>query len=172
MFQKNELQLVEESDNVAYRTKCELGAPLYDDLKNKYYVSGELSAGSHRNIILFMKKLLAGTEMSVVLPGGATHKYRMSLQDRLVFICSSIMYSSRCNRFHGDFFSILKSERSNLNTYYGQYWMFGMCYYLFWIVLYQYLQKKNIRVFFTIEEVCNSANHTLENMKNVLENRI
>lgn len=172
MFLSNELQLIPDSDNVSKRTREELGTSLYEDLKLKYFTNNELSADNHRRIILFMRKLLRGEQMTIETTEGKTHTYKLSLQYRVVFICSSIMYSSRCCRFHGDYFSILKSERSNLNTYYGQYWMFTLCYYLFWVILHSSTEKYGLKPFFSLKEVHTSSAATMYNMLRVLENRI
>ena len=64
------------------------------------------------------------------------HPYKaLSLQERITFILSGILYSSRCERFLGDFFSPLKSDSSTWGTYYGQYWLLTVSYMFFWMTV-------------------------------------
>lgn len=157
MFLPGELQIRTQVENVSTRCKDLLGAALYDDIKCKYVIDNELTAENHRKAERLLWLILKGEPVII-----KEHPYKaLSLQNRIAFILSGILYSSRCERFHGDFFSPLKSSLSTLQTYYGQYWLLIVSYMFFWMVVHKYLEKKGKEQFFSLIDLADCVGKTL-----------
>jgi hypothetical protein len=158
MFLPGELQVKTQHDYVSTRCREILGVDMYDDIKTKYVVDENLTADNHRKAERLLWLIIKG--MPVKLD---EHSYKaLCLQERVTYVLSGILYSSRCERFHGDFFSPLKSDRSTLQTYYGQYWLLTVSYMFFWMVVQKYLEKKGVEPFFTLDDLAECVNKTID----------
>lgn len=158
MFLPGELQVKTQWSQVSIRCRDILGKGLFDEFRGKYVKDNHLDASSHHNADRLLLLILKG-EKNIVLE----HEFdALSLQDRITFVLSGILYSSRCERFHGDFFSPLKSDRSTLKTYYEQYWLLTMSYMFFWMTVYKYLEKKGVVPFFSLEALADSIGKTID----------
>lgn len=158
MFLPGELQVKTQYDYVSARCREILGAGMYDDIKGKYVIGGNLTPDNHRNAERLLWLIVNGNPVII-----GEHQYKaLRMQERITFILSGILYSSRCERFHGDFFSPLKSDRSTLNTYYGQYWLLAVSYMFFWMAVHQYLVKKDVEPFFTLESLAGCVTKTID----------
>ena len=158
MYLPGELQVKTQFEYVSARCRDILGAGMYDDIKGKYVIDNNLTPDNHRKAERLLQIIINGNPVKIV-----EHPYKaLSLQERITFILSGILYSSRCERFHGDFFSPLKSDRSTLGTYYGQYWLLTVSYMFFWMTVHQYLEKKKVEPFFTLEALAESIGKTID----------
>lgn len=158
MFLPGELQVRTQWSQVSARCKEILGSGLFDEYRHKYVKDETMDPDSHRRAERLLMLILKG-EKKIVLE----HEFdALPLQKRITFVLSGILYSSRCERFHGDFFSPLKSDRSTLGTYYGQYWLLTVSYMFFWITVHQYLEKKDVEPFFTLEALAESIGKTID----------
>lgn len=167
MFLPNELQINSQFEHVSARCREILGANMYDEFKAKYVVDNNITADSHRKAQRLLWRILKGEPIKI---GRQSYK-ALSLQDRITFIISGILYSSRCERYHGDFFSPLKSDKSTMHTYYGQYWILTISYMFFWMVVHKYLEKKGSDPLFTLEELAICINKTIDTEINVMIKR-
>ena len=153
-----ELQVKTQHDYVSARCREILGVDMYDDIKTKYVVDENLTADNHRKAERLLWLIIKGIPVKL-----GEHSYKaLCLQERVTYVLSGILYSSRCERFHGDFFSPLKSDRSTLQTYYGQYWLLTVSYMFFWMVVQKYLEKKGVEPFFTLDDLAECVNKTID----------
>lgn len=165
----------EQYDNVSKRVKNALG-DFYDDFCKKYYtqdtidkgtpakpkpmlVNVDLSAENMRKASRLMKKYFL-SETTIVL----STSYNFSTAKVIELIISGILYTSRCYRFHGDYFSPLKSNRSSLSHYYEYYYLLIYTYSMFWYLLYCYLDIEGIEKFFTLDAVNECVERCLKNL--------
>lgn len=157
MFLPGELQVRTQWSQVSARCKEILGSGLFDEYRRKYVKGETMDPDSHRRAERLLMLILKG-EKKIVLE----HEFdALPLQKRITFVLSGILYSSRCERFHGDFFSPLKSDRSTLGTYYGQYWLLTVSYMFFWMTVHQYLEKKDVEPFFSLDALAESIGKTI-----------
>ena len=158
MFLPGELQVKTQHDYVSTRCREILGVDMYDDIKTKYVVDENLTADNHRKAERLLWLIIKGIPVKL-----GEHSYKsLCLQERVTYVLSGILYSSRCERFHGDFFSPLKSDRSTLQTYYGQYWLLTVSYMFFWMVVQKYLEKKGVEPFFTLDNLAECVIKTID----------
>lgn len=158
MFLPGQLQIKTQVEQVQARCRDILGAGLYEEYKRKYVNEDILNACNHRNAVRLLMIILRG-ENKIKLE----HEYEtLSFQKRITFVLSGILYSSRCERFHGDFFSPLKSDRSTLKTYYGQYWLLTVSYMFFWMTVHKYLEKKGVIPFFSLNDLADCIQKTID----------
>lgn len=94
----------------------------------------------------------------------------LPLENRLELTISGILYTSRCNRFHGDFYSPFKSSESGLQHYYEYYYFFIYTYEMFWILLKKYLKDNDIDCFFETKSIVSSLNESLKRLERLPNN--
>ena len=158
MFLPGELQVNTQLGFVSTRVIDILGLDMYNSIKTKYVEDNNLTADNHRNAERLIGLIIKGKPVTIL----DRQFNALSLQTRITFLLSGILYSSRCERFHGDFFSPLKSDRSTLQTYYGQYWLLTVSYMFFWMAVHKYLEKKGEEPFFSLEQLADCINNTIE----------
>lgn len=164
MFLPGELQVKTQYELVSARCRDILGADMYDDIKGKYIIDNKLTADNHRKAERLLHLILKGTQITM----GKHTYHELNLQTRITFIISGILYSSRCERYHGDFFSPLKSDRSTLKTYYEQYWLLTISYMFFWMVIHRYLEKEGVESLFSLESLAECINKTIDALTTIM----
>ena len=122
----------------------------------RMFLPGELQVKTQHDYVSARCREILGVDMYDDI------KTKYVVDDNLTYVLSGILYSSRCERFHGDFFSPLKSDRSTLQTYYGQYWLLTVSYMFFWMVVQKYLEKKGVEPFFTLDDLAECVNKTID----------
>lgn len=165
MFASNEMAVNEDLKMVASRCQSILGNDLYSALKSKYAPAGDLSADNHHKLILFLRLLIKGDKLNI-----KGKEFQLSFRDRLMFIFYCVLYSSRCERFHGDYFSPFKSERSNLRTAYSYYWMLLITLALSWLLFHAQIKRLGVEELFSLDEVADCINSSLDRMLLILNN--
>ena len=173
--EKDSLIIEEQYDNVSKRVNNTLGA-FYGDFCHKYYkqdnidkgtalkpkltlVNVDLSVENMRKASLLIKKYFL-TERTIIL----SSTYNFPTAKVIELIISGILYTSRCYRFHGDYFSPFKSNRSSLSHYYEYYYFLIYTYAMFWYLLYCYLDIEGIDKFFTIDAVNDCVERCLKKL--------
>ena len=169
LFLLPDIQINKSDQQCPKRCESIIGKNAYDDLKDKFLQNGGLDAVNHRKVTLLLNKYVIPCN-EFVLSGN--HKYTLSIQQSLTFCISCILYTSRCERVHGDYFSPFKSERSSLRQYYDYYWLMLVSYTLTMLLILKYCEKKELSSFFSVEDVCQSVNNTLDRLKKLLENKL
>ena len=81
------------------------------------YGDDKMNALNQRNAALLLLLILRGKEVDIE---GKVLK-PLELEKRIELYVSCVIYSSRCERFHGDYYSPLKSSLADLATYYEYY---------------------------------------------------
>ena len=159
---KDTLIVEEQYEYVAKRVANAMGKEFYNDFCEKYYrqdqipykngmvtVNIDLEPNNKRRACLLIKKYLI-TERKITL----LKEYDAFTTAKVMeLIISGILYTSRCYRFHGDYFSPFKSNRSSLAHYYEYYYFLIYTYAMFWYLLYCYLDINGIEKFFSLDAV-------------------
>lgn len=139
MYRAFELAIEPQYQSVKTRAIDVLGQQLYTDLDNKYGLSNseKPSGDALRKSSQLLRKIIGG-DKGLSVNG---HQVSLSLKDRLEFFISGILYTARCERMHGDYFSPLKSSMATVYTFGPLYWQMAGVYLLAWIILVSYTEK-------------------------------
>lgn len=142
---EHDLAINTQIDKVSARAQDCLTKALYSAIKTKYQLDENIKPSPDvlRKAALLLQLILKGKDVEVE---GAT--YQLPLERRLEFMLSCILYTYRCERFHGDYFSPFKSDRANLDTYAFSYYLLSFCYTYQWILIYRHCEK------YGLGEVC------------------
>lgn len=134
-YVEHDLAINTQIGKVSARAQDCLTKALYDDIKAKYKLEEQVKPAVDvlRKVALLLQLILKGNE--VELNG---KKYQLALEKRLEFMLSCVLYTYRCERFHGDYFSPFKSDRANLDTYAFAYYLLSFCYIYLWTLLYRH----------------------------------
>lgn len=129
---------------------------------------GTMDAKNIRNIGRRLARLIQGKDFEF---GG--NKYNsIGFADRVHFLLSVVLYTSRCERFHGDIYSPFKSSISSLNRYYEYYYLTLASLLIFWTIINKIVERdKNLAQFIEWGLVKKSVEETLQRMNNVLTNK-
>jgi hypothetical protein len=92
------------------------------------------------------------------------HIKSLGLPKRISFITSCILFTSRCERFHGDYFSHFKSDRASLRTYHHFYYLLTFTYVLLWVVIGRHAKKHSLNLFSGMD-IISCINGNINNMK-------
>ena len=140
----------------------ELLSALFDAYKNE---DGSLDAMGVNNIARRFDRLLQGLDMNA---GDKTFN-AISLEKRIELLISVVLYSSRCERFHGDIYSPFKSSKAKLTTYYEYYYLTLCSLFFFWLLMYKLVEREEaLPQFVSFEEIENSMSHSIANMLKIL----
>lgn len=151
---KHDLAINTHIEKVSKRAENIMGNALYEDIKKQYKLEEEVKpdADVERRASLLLQKILKGDQVTV---NGNEHQ--MNIENRLMFILSCILFTHRCERFHGDYFSPFKSDRASLDTYAFSYYALSFCYIYFWMILYMHCKWKKIEGIVTLESIIAAA---------------
>lgn len=138
-------------------------------LYNAYVEDDTLPTMAVRNIARRFSRLLQGQD--VTFEKGKISV--LSLNKRIEFLLSLVLYTSRCERFHGDLYSPFKSSKAKLTTYYEYYYLVLCCYVFFWIVMFKLVEReKGLMQFVVPQNVGVAVKSTIGNMNNVFKNKM
>lgn len=159
MYREFELSVDPQYGSVRDRAKGVLGAKLYDDIDQKYKLSSQEkpSADTLRRATTLLRLILTGKPLTD-LNG---HSYGvLALRDRLEFYITCVLYTARCERFHGDYFSPFKGSMTSVGTFCNYYWQMNGCYFLNWIVLFSYAEKHNVPKVYKMQNILDAIAET------------
>lgn len=142
---------------------------LLNIIRNAYSKKdGTMDAKNIRDIGRRLARLIKGKDFEF---GG--YKYNsLEFADRVHFLLSVVLYTSRCERFHGDIYSPFKSSISSLNRYYEYYYLTLCSLLFFWTIISKLVEyDKNLTPFFDFGLVNKSVEETLRRMNIVLTNK-
>lgn len=111
-----------------------MGEDLYNAYKNQYLSDGTITDENHYKGAKKILRLVKGARLTF----NGIEKVGLSDVKRYEFIISVILYTARCERYHGDLFSPFYSDRTSLKTYRNWYWLLTMAMTFFWIILMKY----------------------------------
>lgn len=140
----------------------ELLSALFDAYKND---DGLLDAKGVNDIARRFDRILQGLDVNA---GDKTFN-AISFDKRIELLISVVLYSSRCERFHGDIYSPFKSSKAKLTTYYEYYFLTLCCLFFFWLQLYKLVERgDSLLQFVNFGEIETSVCSTIENMLKIL----
>lgn len=139
-----ELAVSSQRTFIVERTKESLGEEVYKALIETYDLN-EVGK-SAENHFLGARKIIEITQGNDFEIAGK-HIKALDLPNRISFIISCILFTSRCERFHGDYFSHFKSDRASLRTYHHFYYLLTFTYILLWIVIGRHVKKHSLSLF-------------------------
>lgn len=141
-----------------------LGQELYDNLSHRFVKDGSISAEDNYAGAIVIGKIIAGDGFHL----DAKSYSPLSLEQRLNIVVSLILYTSRCERFHGDNFSHFKSDRSSLSkTYRSWYWLLTTSYFLFWLLFHKLCLSRKYSDVVTEEALIASFEETMKRIASI-----
>lgn len=104
-FIQHDLAITDKAEKVSERAKDILTKELYADIKAKYKLEETVkpSADVLRRSSLLLQKILSGEKVTV-----NNNEYTVDIEKRLLFMLSCVLYTYRCERFHGTIFLLLR----------------------------------------------------------------
>ncbi len=148
-FIQHDLAITDKTERVSERAKGILTKELYADIKAKYKLDETVKPDADvlRRSSLLLQKILRGEKVTV-----NNNEYTVDLEKRLLFMLSCVLYTYRCERFHGDYFSPFKSDMATLNTYAFSYYLLTFSYVYLWTLIHQFCEWQKLG------EICSLAN--------------
>ena len=113
-----------------------------------------------RNAALLLQLILKGREVTV-----NKHKYQLGIENRLEFLLSCVLYTSRCERYHGDYFSPFKSDRAGLDTYAFSYFLLSFCYIYLLALIHRHCELNGIGEICALDSILDAAKIMQDRMK-------
>jgi hypothetical protein len=159
---EHDLAINTQIDKVSERAEDCLTKALYDDIKAKYKLEEKVKpeVGVLRKAALLLQLILKGEEVEV---NGS--KYQLAMEKRLEFMLSCVLYTYRCERFHGDYFSPFKSDRANLDTYAFSYYLLSFCYIYLWILIHRHCETYNLGEICSLDSIMIAAKNMQDRMQ-------
>lgn len=148
-FIQHDLAITDKAEKISERAKGILTKELYADIKAKYKLNETVKPDADvlRRSSLLLQKILRGEKVTV-----NDNEYTVDLEKRLLFMLSCVLYTYRCERFHGDYFSPFKSDMATLNTYAFSYYLLTFSYVYLWTLMYRFCEWQRLG------EICSLAN--------------
>ena len=165
IFYYKELSVAPQTKYIYDRAKDILGEFVLEHIRSTYTdAAGRMDAKAIRDISLRFYRLMnqkdADFNGKIVEP--------LNLNSSLQMLINVILYTSRCERFHGDFYSPFRSTKTKMTTYYNYYYLTVTSYTLFWCVLYKLLNYKEQPLFVMPKSIKDSVIETFGRMNVVL----
>jgi hypothetical protein len=150
----NDLTINTQIERVSARAKEILTKDLYDDIKTQYTFEEKIKPTLDvlRKSSMLLQRILKGEKVTV-----NGHDHQLSLENRLIFVLSCIIYTNRCERFHGDYFSPFKSDRANLDTYAFSYYTLAFSYIYLWSLIWRHCELRGLGEICTLDSILNAA---------------
>lgn len=135
----------------------------------KVYMDGEgrMNARNVKDVALRLIRLLNGQDIQI----GDTSYKPIPLCDRIELLISGILYTSRCERFHGDIYSPLKSSKTTLQTYYEYYFLALASMLFFWVAFYKLIERNGNDQCVKFSNLKESVITTIDRMNDILSNK-
>lgn len=161
LYFRMDLSVSPQVEFVRKRTNEILGADVVEAIRNKYVgADGKMDASNQRNAARLLLLILRGKEVDI--EGNVLKP--LELEKRVELYVSCVIYSSRCERFHGDYYSPLKSSLADLATYYEYYFLLIYTYFLWGIVMFKIQQLEGEHEALTVSAMCDSISKSLSNL--------
>lgn len=164
-FIQHDLAITDKAEKVSERAKDILTKELYADIKAKYELEETVkpSADVLRRSSLLLQKILRGEKVTV-----NNNEYLVDIEKRILFMLSCVLYTYRCERFHGDYFSPFKSDMATLNTYAFSYYLLIFSYVYLWILIYQFCEWQNLGEICLLANILAAAKTMQDRMKSMI----
>ena len=169
IFHNKQLSVAPQTPHVYDRTKDIIDVTTLEHIRNSYTgVLGFMEAKAIRDISRRFYRLMNGLDAD--FNGKIIDS--LTLNKSLQMLINVILYTSRCERFHGDFYTPFRSTRTKMDTYYNYYYLTVASYTLFWCVLHKLLSQKGLPQFVLACGIKNSVVETFARMNTILPNDI
>lgn len=127
---EREIRTANQFSHIRDRAKSILGEEFYEALIERFKDEETITKAKHYQGARLIKRMLGGEPFHI---GDKEHS-SSSLSEKIHIVISLILYTSRCERFHGDNFSHFKSDRTSIRTYCSWYWLLLSTYFIFWLL--------------------------------------
>ena len=163
---EHDLSINTQVERVSARAEAVLSKAFYDDIKKKYtlQVGTKPDADVLRRSSMLLQKILRGEKVIV-----NDHEYLVDFEHRMIFVLSCILYTNRCERFHGDYFSPFKSDRATMDTYAFSYYLLEFAYVYLWTLLSRHCETMGIGEICSIDSILTAAKAMQDRLKPIIE---
>lgn len=169
IFYYKELSVAPQTKLVYARAKNIIGEDLLEHIRLVYKGDrGYMEAKAIRDVSRRFYRLMNGQDAD--FNGKLVNP--LTLNESLQMLINVILYTSRCERFHGDFYSPFRSTRTKMDTYYNYYYLTIASYILFWCVMHKLLAQKGLPQFVPASSIRNCVVETFARMNTILPNDI
>lgn len=169
IFYYKELSVAPQTKLVYARAKNIIGEDVLEHIRMAYKGdSGYMDAKAIRDVSRRFYRLMNGQDAD--FNGKSVNP--LTLNESLQMLINVILYTSRCERFHGDFYSPFRSTRTKMDTYYNYYYLTVVSYILFWCVMQKLLSQKGVPQLVSASSIRNSVVETFARMNTILPNDI
>lgn len=160
-FIQHDLAITDKAEKVSERAKDILTKELYAEIKAKYKLEETVKPDSDvlRRSSLLLQKILRGEKVTV-----NNNDFKVDIEKRLLFMLSCVLYTYRCERFHGDYFSPFKSNMATLKTYAFSYYLLTFSYVYLWTLIYQFCEWQRLGEICSLTNILASAKTMQERM--------
>lgn len=170
IFFEKQLSVAPQIEFVKARAESIIQKELLVDLRRHYSgKNGNMDTADVRDVARRIIRLFQGMD---VLVGDNTYK-PMAFNDRIEMLLSVMLYTSRCERFHGDIYSPFKSSKTKLTTYYEYYFLTLCSIIMFWILFYKLIEREGEELAQCVDfnNLETAINTSIERMNAILSNR-
>lgn len=136
MLCDREIRLASQTSLVADRARKIMGAELFERFATRYSSEGSITAEDQHAGARKLQRMLRQEQLKFYEESVAG----LDKAHVLEFILSVVLYTARCERYHGDYFSPFNSALADLGTYRHWYWLLAMAHALFWILMLKFVQ--------------------------------
>lgn len=168
LFRDFELSVDPQLEYTSDRAKDFLDHQLYDDINSKYHLdaANKPDDDTLRRAAMLLRLIVTG-ERKISIEG---HTYNvLNLQSRIGFFISCVLYTARCERFHGDYFSPFKGAMSTKGTFCAYYWQMTCCYVYNCLLLASYSDKIGASIGYSINSLMSAAADSLNRINLIKE---
>lgn len=158
IFIEREIRTANQFPFIKDRAKSVLGEEVYDALVKRFLTEEGIPKENHYQGARLLKKMLAGESFHI----GEKDFTPLNLSTRLHAVISLVLYTSRCERFHGDNFSHFKSDRASIKTYGSWYWLLLSTYFIFWLLFQHICIRRNAVNIVTEDSIVRSFSECLK----------
>lgn len=131
MLLDREIKVDSQFGHIKERAVSIMRPELYGAFAETYLTNTEghiqLNDSNHHRAARKLRRMLTGERLTF----GGEEIRGIDMGRRLEFLLSCILYASRCERLHGDYFSPFFSDRAKMGLYEHWYWLADTTYILF-----------------------------------------
>jgi len=169
IFYEKQLSVATQTHHVYDRAKDIIDKSVLEHIRKTYageqgYMDAKAIRDISRRIYRLMNNQDADFQGLVVKP--------LDMRARFQMLINVILYTSRCERFHGDIYSPFRSTRTKMDTFYNYYFLTLASYILFWSVLHKLLSQKHLPLFVTPASIKACVKETVARMNEILPNDV
>lgn len=168
LFYAKQLSVAPQNKFVRERVEKVLSKNMLEAIKKVYM--DERGDMDTRNVIDVARRLIRLLNGQGIQIGDTSYK-PIPLCDRIELLISGILYTSRCERFHGDIYSPLKSTKTTLLTYYEYYFLTLTSMLFFWVTFYKLIERNGNEQCVKFSNLKESVITTINRMNDILSNK-